>query len=135
SVGHRRSGMVELTGADDDQRPVVVLRVTSAHDGLEHLVPEHLMTIANAGRYTGLCGRRVWAAVLTCPAGPPCPGCLAVRQVPEPDGRRNRRTNRRGVCARLITWLIPTRRRRPRHGSNPEAALAAPQPVHRSGSR
>ncbi len=126
--------MAELIGADDDQRPVVVLRVTSAHDGLEHLVPEHLMTIANAGRYTGLCGRRVWAAVLTCPPGPLCSGCLAVNKTHESSGRRNRRTSRRGVCARLITWLIPTRRR-PRHASNSKATPAAPQPAHRSRSR
>ncbi len=71
--------MAELTGADDDQRRVVVLPLTSALDGLEHLVAEHLMTISNVGRYPGLCGGRVWAAVRACPAGPPCPGCIAVR--------------------------------------------------------
>ena len=97
--------MTELSGADDDQQRGVVLPVTSAHDGLEHLVAEHLMTIGNAGRYTGLCGRRVWAAVLACPPGPPCPGCIAVRHAHQSRRRPNRRTGRRGMWTRLTSWL------------------------------
>lgn len=124
--------MTELTGTDDDQRRVVVLPVTSAHDGLEHLVAEDMMTIGNAGRYTGLCGRRVWAAVRACPAGPPCPGCIAVRDTSVLGGRRNRR----GMWTRLTSWL--NRRRRARHAGKPEAAgpgsaatALVPEPVHR----
>lgn len=103
--------MAELTGADDDQRPEVVLPVTSAHDGLEHLVAEHMMTIGNAGRYTGLCGRRVWAAVLACPPGPPCPGCIAVRYAHQLGHRGNRRTNRHRMCTGLTGWLNRMRRK------------------------
>jgi hypothetical protein len=91
--------MTELAGTDDDQR--WVLPVTSAHDGLEHLVTEDTMTLGTAGRYTGLCGRRVWAAVLACPAGPPCPDCLTVRDTSALDGRGNRH----GRWTRLISWF------------------------------
>jgi hypothetical protein len=111
--------MTELTGADDGQRRVVVLPVTSAHDGLEHLVAEDMMTIGNAGRYTGLCGRRVLAAALACPAGPPCSSCIAVRDTFVFGDRRNRRTHRHGLWTRLISWL--NRRRRARHAGKPEA--------------
>jgi hypothetical protein len=96
--------MTELPGTDDDQRRVVVLPVTSAHDGLEHLVAEHMMTIGSAGRYPGLCGRRVWAAALACPAGPPCPRCTAVRDTSVLSARRTRRR----IWTRLTAW----RRRR-----------------------
>jgi hypothetical protein len=121
--------MTELAGTDDDQR--WMLPVTSAHDGLEHLVTEDTMTLGTAGRYTGLCGRRVWAAVLACPAGPPCPDCLAVRDTPVPGGRGNRR----GRWPRLISWL--TRRRRARHTGKPEVAGAGRRPAHcdRGGKR
>lgn len=112
--------MAELTGADDDQQWVMVLPVTSAHDGLEHLVAEDMMIIGSAGRYTGLCGRRVWAAALACPAGPPCPSCITVRDTSVLGGRRNRRRHRRGMWARLTGWL--NRRRRARHAGKPEAA-------------
>lgn len=97
--------MAELTGADDESRRGLVLPVTSAHDGLEHLVAEDMMTIGNAGRYTGLCGRRVWAAVLACPPGPPCPGCIAVRYARLPGRRRNHRTGRHRMWPRLTGWL------------------------------
>ncbi|MGH3943155.1 MAG: hypothetical protein ACRDTG_31935 [Pseudonocardiaceae bacterium] len=93
--------MAELTDAEEGQRPVVALRVTSALDGREHLVAEHLITITNAGRYVGLCGRQVWAAALICPPGPPCSGCLAVRHSQQLGARRNRRTPRRGLWTRL----------------------------------
>jgi hypothetical protein len=58
--------MTELADTNDDQR--WVLPVTSAHDGLEHLVTEDMMTIGTAGRYctqgcAGVgCGRRCWPA-------------------------------------------------------------------------
>lgn len=127
--------MTELTGTADDQR---VLPVTSARDGLEHLVAEHLMTIGTAGRYPGLCGCQVWAAALVCPPGPPCPGCLAVRGTSVRGGRqRNQRTHRRGRWTRLTGWL--NRRRRARHAGKTEAAgpgsavtALVAEPVHRS---
>lgn len=106
--------MAELSDPDDDQQRVLVLPVTSAHDGLEHLVDEHMMTIGNAGRYTGLCGRRVWAAVLACPPGPPCPSCLSARHAHQPGGRRKRQTGRSGVWTRLTGWLNRVRRNVPR---------------------
>lgn len=90
---------------DDDQQRGVVLPVTSAHDGLEHLVAEEMMTIGNAGRYTGLCGRRVWAAVLACPPGPPCRGCIVVHHAHELGRQRKHRMGRRGVWTRLTGWV------------------------------
>lgn len=111
-----------MTEADDDHhRPAVlpgaVLPVTSARDGREHLVAEHLMTIGSAGRYPALCGHRVWAAVLACPSGPPCRDCLAVRNPRSSGHRRQRRTNRRRVWNRFAAWLTPSK------------------PVHRARSR
>lgn len=38
-----------MTGVDDDRR-LAVLPVTSARDGREHLVAEHMMTVGSAGR-------------------------------------------------------------------------------------
>lgn len=102
-----------MTGVDDDRHDAV-LPVTSARDGQEHLVAEHLMTVGSAGRYSALCGHRVWAAVLACPSGPPCADCLTIRN---PRGRRHCRANQRRVWTRLAAWLVPwasVPRRRPR---------------------
>jgi hypothetical protein len=95
----------------------VVLRVTCARDGREHLVAEELMTPGSAGRYVALCGHRLLAAVLACPPGPSCPTCVAVRKAAVADGRRSRRTDRPGVWARLGARLRGRRRShsRPRH--------------------
>lgn len=150
--------MAELTGADGHRRPVVVLPVTCCRDGREHLVAEDAIVPANAGRYTAACGHRMLAAVLACPAGPPCRDCLATRSADQPRRRRTCPTERQGVWARLTTRLNWARRRRhPRAAKSesapfpnialplPEpradqatdatgstAALVPPEPVHRS---
>lgn len=64
----------------------VVLGVTCGRDGYEHLVADEAMTPGCAGRYPAICGHRVWAAVLACPSGPPCPACVAVRRPQPRDG-------------------------------------------------
>ena len=86
----------------------VVLRVTSMRGGYEHLVAEEAMLPGSAGRYVALCGHGVWAAVLTCPPGPPCSRCLAVRRaaVAEKEKRMKRQA---GVWARLVARLKPAR--------------------------
>lgn len=90
--------MADLNGADDDrQPPAVVLPVTCARDGREHLVAEDEMVPGKAGRYTTVCGHRMLAAVLACPPGPPCPRCVTIYSAEV----RSRRTNRPGVWARL----------------------------------
>lgn len=97
-----------MTGANDDHHPVV-LPVTSARDGREHLVAEHLMTIGSAGRYPALCGHRVWATALACPSGPPCRACLAVRNPRSSGRRRHRRTSQLRVWNRFASWLPPSK--------------------------
>lgn len=96
----------------------LVLRVTCARDGREHLVAEELMTPGSAGRYVALCGHRLLAAVLACPPGPSCPTCIAVHKAAT-GGRRSRRTDRPGVWACLNARLRGRRRghSRPRHAS------------------
>ncbi|MGH3915870.1 MAG: hypothetical protein ACRDTC_21045 [Pseudonocardiaceae bacterium] len=93
--------MPELTGDDGDRRRVVVLPVTCCHDGREHLVAEDAIVPANAGRYTAVCGHRVLAAVLACPARPPCRDCRTTRSADQPRRRRTCPTERVGVWARL----------------------------------
>ncbi|MGH3930551.1 MAG: hypothetical protein ACRDTF_11315 [Pseudonocardiaceae bacterium] len=104
--------MTELTSADGDERRVVMLLVTCCRDGREHLVAEDEIVPANAGRYTAACGHRVLAAVLACPAGPPCRNCLAARSADRPRKRRTCPIDRLGVMAWLITRLNPARLRR-----------------------
>lgn len=117
--------MADLAGAGDE-RPVrrgVALPVTSARDGLEHLVADESMTPENAGRYVALCGRTVWAAALACPAGKPCSACIAVRRLAVVDGRRRERTDRHGMWARLTTRL--RRQPRARHAVSSRASPSA----------
>ena len=104
----------------------VMLRVTSVRDGREHLVAEDVMTPGSAGRYPALCGHAVWAAVLTCPAGPPCRACLTLRTPRRTSGRRRHRKPRPGVWARLN----PFRRRAHHSGTTtlPSPAKAAGMP-------
>lgn len=104
--------MAELTAAGADEHRVVVLPVTCCRDGREHLVAEDEIVPANAGRYTAACGHRVLAAVLACPAGPPCRNCLAVRSAYRPRKRRTCPIDRPGVRAWLSTRLNPGRLRR-----------------------
>ncbi|MFN2494442.1 MAG: hypothetical protein ABR608_00825 [Pseudonocardiaceae bacterium] len=102
---------------------IVVLRVTCARDGREHLVADEAMTAGSAGRYRALCGDGVWAAVLACPAGPPCPTCMATRRM----GMADERGNRRRVVV-WIRWLVRLRRRcrsaRSRPARSPDVALS-----------
>lgn len=129
--------MADLNDADEDRQPpwAVVLPVTCARDGREHLVAEDAMVPGNAGRYTTVCGHRMLAAVLACPPGPPCPDCVTIYSAEV----RGRRANRPGVCARLATRLTPTRRRRPRAAQSESAPVpvpvVAPAPVHRRKPR
>ncbi|MGQ0779398.1 MAG: hypothetical protein ACT4NY_34115 [Pseudonocardiales bacterium] len=82
------------------------VRVTSARDGREHLVAQKAMTPGSAGQYPALCGLRVWAAALACPAGLPCRACFAVGAAYPADACR-RRQRQTGVRA----WLNRLRRR------------------------
>lgn len=129
--------MADLHDAAENRQPapVVVLPVTCARDGREHLVTEDEMVPGNAGRYMTLCGQRILAAVLACPPGPRCPHCIRVHTA----AARNRRANRPGAWARLTTRLTPTRRRR-RRAARPESTpspdtVVPPPPVHRRGPR
>lgn len=107
-VGAGAHRMPHRAGAGDDRSVKrVVVRVTSVRDGREHLVAEEAMAPGSAGRYPALCGHAVWAAVLTCPPGPPCRKCLALRSPRTTSGRRRHRKPRLGLWA----WLSPTRRR------------------------
>ncbi|MGH3937587.1 MAG: hypothetical protein ACRDTG_02985 [Pseudonocardiaceae bacterium] len=85
----------------------VVLRVTCGRDGYEHLVADEAIAPGCAGRYPAICGHRVWAAVLACPAGPPCPRCVVARRASTADEQRGRQ---RGVWVRLLTRLRGRRR-------------------------
>lgn len=128
--------MPDFTDADEDRQPpsAVVLPVTCARDGREHLVAEDEMAPGSAGRYMTLCGHRMLAAVLACPPGPPCPQCIKVHT----PAARNRRANRPGVWARLTAWLTPARRQ-PRAAQLEPApspvTVVPPPPVHRRGPR
>lgn len=95
--GHDMAAMTDRSGELG-----VVLRVTSMRGGYEHLVAEEAMTPESAGRYVALCGHGVWAAVLACPAGPPCSKCSAVRRAAVAAERKKRQ---RGVWARLVARL------------------------------
>lgn len=84
--------------------------VTCTDDGRDHLVADEAMAAGNAGagRFWALCGHRVWPALLICPPGPPCPGCVAVARAyanaPSSRDRRQRRSGARGrpgVVSRL----------------------------------
>lgn len=66
--------MAELTGADGDQRRIVVLPVTCCRDGREHLVAEEAIVPANAGRYTAI----LWPSRTRCGAGLPCGSAMPV---------------------------------------------------------
>lgn len=99
--------MAGMTGAGDAHRAgrTVVVRVTSAGDGFEHLVADAAMTLGSAGCFVALCGRAVLAAALICPPGPRCPACIAVRNAVPAGRQRHRRTDRRGTWARLSALL------------------------------
>jgi hypothetical protein len=125
--------MPGVIGADSDRRPRQdavaksewVLSVTSMRDGREHLVPDEAMTAAGMGNYLALCGHRVGAAVLTCPPGPPCLACTAVRRVAIPEQTRHR-------TAGLWRWAGLIARLR---GQRPTASVLLPAAAHRAGSR
>ena len=92
-----------------DGRPawrVVTWPLTSVRDGYEHLIAESAMTAPRAGRFTTLCGRAGWAAALTCPPGPQCRACVAVRDADATGGLRHRQTRQRRTWA-LTAWLRP----------------------------
>lgn len=59
-----------------------VRTVTSVRDGREHLVTDDAIEAGQAGRYVALCGYRMLAAALSCPPGPPCSACAAIRTLP-----------------------------------------------------
>lgn len=114
--------MASITGVGDERRTwrAGAVPVTSAGDGFEHLVAEATMTPGNAGSYVAVCGRRMWAAALACPAGPRCSDCLAVTHA-DPAGRaRHRRRDRSGVWARLTALL---RHPRPARSESPDVTL------------
>lgn len=55
-----------------------VIQVTCGDDGQEHMVTDEQMAAgraARSGRYKGLCGHLVRAAVMICPPGRSCPRC------------------------------------------------------------
>ena len=85
--------MAALTEAHDRHpaRHTVALPVTSARDGLEHLVVDEAITPGNSGYCVAFCGRAVWAAALVCPPGPQCPACIAVRDADAGSKRRRHR--------------------------------------------
>lgn len=96
--------MAGMTGSGGERRSwrTAAVRVTSALDGLEHLVAEEAMAPGNAGRYVALCGCDVWAAALAAPAGTRCSVCVARHNADAADGPRHRRPSRRGAWARLV---------------------------------
>ena len=104
--------MAALTSAYSE-RPVPhtgALLVTSARDGLEHLVVDEAIRPGNAGYCVAVCGRALWAAALACPPGPRCPACIAVRDVSTGSKRgRDRRHH-----PELWAWLNLLRRGRHR---------------------
>lgn len=114
----------------------LVLRVTCASDGREHLVPEELMTPERAGRYVALCGHQLLAATLTCPPGPSCQLCVAIRKATTASGRKSRRTARPGVWVRLSARLRGRRRSRtrPRHASGRRPAAVGSPPTGGTGA-
>lgn len=124
--------MADLTPPEGQPR---MLAVTSVRDGYEHLVAEEAMTPGSAGRYLAMCGHAVWAAVLACPAGPPCAQCVTIHGT--------RTTSRRAERSRLLTLLrrvIPARLRRPRQAQRPLPDVRLPQteagePRHRRQRR
>ena len=85
------------------------LRVTSAGDGREHLVSGAEMDAGYTGLRVALCEHEVLPAVLVCPPGPPCSGCIAVRwqhtDARDAAGRRPGRHRRAGALARLVSRL------------------------------
>lgn len=102
------SHMAGITGVGDERRSwrTVAVPVTSALDGLEHLVANAAMAPGTAGRYVALCEHRLWAAALSCPPGRRCPACVAVYNGGDvADGPRHRRSNRCAPWARLIGLL------------------------------
>lgn len=103
----RRHDMTDLTGTGGGRRAwrTFAFPVTSVRDGFEHLVDDATMTPGSAGRYVALCGCGVWAAALVCPPGPRCPACTAIRDSVPLGRQRHRRTDQRGVWARLIARL------------------------------
>jgi hypothetical protein len=115
--------MAALTGAPHG-RPVhhaVALPVTSARDGLEHLVLDEAMTPANAGHCVALCGRALWAAALACPPGPQCRACNAVRDADADSARSCHRQRPHGLWA----WLCLVRRGRYRAAGTTDGAFDA----------
>lgn len=111
--------MAELMGAGDDcrGRRTIAVPVTSARDGLEHLVADEAMTLGSTGRYVALCGRSVWAAAWACPPGPECPACVTVRNAVQVGRQRHHRTRQRGV------WTSLTARLRHPRSARSESAL------------
>ncbi|MGH3755435.1 MAG: hypothetical protein ACRDRP_22615 [Pseudonocardiaceae bacterium] len=101
--------MAAMTGDGGERRAwrTLAVPVTSVRDGLEHLVADTEMAPGSAGHYAALCRRSVWAAPLDCPPGPRCPDCIAVHNTIQAGERRHRRTDHRGVWARLIARLTP----------------------------
>ncbi len=93
--------MVEVSGAE--RRRVLLLSVTCLRDGHEHLVRDDAVTPDSNGRYPALCGHRVLAAGLICPAGPPCPDCATAERAAAREASRRR-------AGWLGRWTrIPTR--------------------------
>jgi hypothetical protein len=78
--------------------------VTSLRDGREHLVRDDEIEPGRAGQYAALCGHRVLAAVLACPAGPRCPDCTAIERNATAAAER-RRAGRSGRWPRLTAVL------------------------------
>lgn len=144
--------MAGMTGAGDERRAwrTVAFPVTSARDGFEHLVADEAMTPGNAGCYVALCERAVRAAALACPPGPRCPACIAVRNAVPAGRQRHRRTDQRGVWARLTARLRHPRSAQSESAQLPDLtppllndkapettrssheALTLPHPVHRN---
>lgn len=130
--------MVRMTGVRDERRMwrTVVVPVTSALGGFEHLVAEDAIAPSNASRYVALCGRDVWAAALAAPPGPRCPACVAVYNADAADGPRHRRPTPSGAWARLTGLLRRPRPARPESSQFPDATLpptgTVPTPLHRS---
>lgn len=120
--GFPRAGRPEPEGQG------TVLRVTSTRDGREHLVAEEAMTPGSTGRYVAMCGHGVWAAVLTCPPGPPCSDCIVAANRDAEAVRRRHRTDRPGMWARLTARLHVAAPRRHLPAAQSESA----RPVHRT---
>ncbi|MGH3947449.1 MAG: hypothetical protein ACRDRY_09575 [Pseudonocardiaceae bacterium] len=130
-----------MTGARDERRAwrTVAVPVTSALDGLEHLVADAAIAPGNAGRYGALCGRNVWAAALACPAGPRCPACVMVHNADVVGPPRHRLPNRRGTWARLVSTLRRPRPARSESDQFPDVTLppsgVVASPLHQSVQR